>query len=410
MIKPPAPLNKRGQWVHHSTGQASPDYGTGPQETWSVSYASVKTPNWKNLTKEQRRLIQNPYDKRNIVWRYSPTSISRNVQIGSVLHSESYSGYLGDFSSWTRSKTRNNSISLDNLRREGSGRVLDKIGQNKINLAQAFAERRQTVDMLSKSINRLASAALAIRRGKYRHAVELFGRKVPSRNSLFKNDVKPSPTNLSNHWLEFSYGWRPLLQDVYGACEHLADSFYRNPPVRFVSRIQIDSDMPRDKVGFMTSFPYFDIFESDRNVVTYQIVVYCKVEDTFAQQASQLGLTNPLLLGWELLPYSFVVDWFLPVGDYLQRLTATQGLVFHSGTESYRQTRTYGISSLSTRKDVGYWNGSMLEQSIVETRKQRFVLSTFPKPPTPRLQKDFLGVSRSLSGLALLTQAFSGRK
>lgn len=38
-------------------------------------------------------------------------------------------------------------------------------------------------------------------------------------------------------------------------------------------------------------------------------------------QLSGLGL-NPLATAWELIPYSFVIDWFVNVGDYISRQTA----------------------------------------------------------------------------------------
>jgi hypothetical protein len=34
----------------------------------------------------------------------------------------------------------------------------------------------------------------------------------------------------------------------------------------------------------------------------------------------QLGLLDPLSVVWENIPYSFVVDWFIPIGDYLSML------------------------------------------------------------------------------------------
>lgn len=33
-----------------------------------------------------------------------------------------------------------------------------------------------------------------------------------------------------------------------------------------------------------------------------------------------LGFTNPAAVLWEATPFSFVVDWFLPIGDYLKTL------------------------------------------------------------------------------------------
>jgi hypothetical protein len=32
----------------------------------------------------------------------------------------------------------------------------------------------------------------------------------------------------------------------------------------------------------------------------------------------QMGLGNPASILWERLPYSFVIDWFIPIGNYLE--------------------------------------------------------------------------------------------
>lgn len=42
--------------------------------------------------------------------------------------------------------------------------------------------------------------------------------------------------------------------------------------------------------------------------------------------SSALGLTTPLQTIWELIPFSFVFDWFVPIGDNLRRLEDKLGL------------------------------------------------------------------------------------
>lgn len=49
------------------------------------------------------------------------------------------------------------------------------------------------------------------------------------------------------------------------------------------------------------------------------------VKDATLKSLAQCGISNPLLLGWELIPYSFVVDWLFPVGEYLSALDALNG-------------------------------------------------------------------------------------
>jgi hypothetical protein len=38
-----------------------------------------------------------------------------------------------------------------------------------------------------------------------------------------------------------------------------------------------------------------------------------------------LGLINPAVVAWELVPFSFLVDWFIPVGKFLDSWTDQLG-------------------------------------------------------------------------------------
>lgn len=65
---------------------------------------------------------------------------------------------------------------------------------------------------------------------------------------------------------------------------------------------------------------------------------------------SSVGLTNPLAVVWELIPFSFVIDWFLPIGESLSRTSLPRALGsmasavnFHDPSFSIKSTciRTY---------------------------------------------------------------------
>jgi hypothetical protein len=39
-----------------------------------------------------------------------------------------------------------------------------------------------------------------------------------------------------------------------------------------------------------------------------------------------VGLSDPLSVAWEVVPFSFVLDWFLPIGNYIESFSAERGL------------------------------------------------------------------------------------
>lgn len=56
-------------------------------------------------------------------------------------------------------------------------------------------------------------------------------------------------------------------------------------------------------------------------------VIFTVSEDWGGLSIPQLlGLQDPELVAWELVPFSFVCDWFIPIGNYLQARAFSQKL------------------------------------------------------------------------------------
>jgi hypothetical protein len=63
------------------------------------------------------------------------------------------------------------------------------------------------------------------------------------------------------------------------------------------------------------------------NTEDIQVRAYChyKADMTYLP-ARDFGLTELPLTAWELVPFSFVVDWFVNIGDWLEALTPKLGI------------------------------------------------------------------------------------
>lgn len=122
----------------------------------------------------------------------------------------------------------------------------------------------------------------------------------------------------------------------------------------------------------------------------------------------QTGFTNPVNLTWELLPYSFVVDWFLPIGPYLETLSAWGGLVFVDGFQTDYGKRITSSSvnwsgSLPASPDTAEEAyGSYFGQRV---RLRRSRLTAFPTMKPPVLKNPF-SVTHALNAIALMRSAF----
>lgn len=402
-------------WSHNADDGSITLLTPMTREIETGSVASVRDP----LFHQKKR---NGLDWHNFSYEYFHEVRDQGIYGGTSLDTGLFggkTGYVYDSISGFASPIEM-ATPIDGVQREALSGLLDKIKNQKVNLGQAFGERIQTVNMLTQSINRLASAARAIRRGRLDHAVRLFDMSVGTKHATrvplnLRKRVKESKDNLANYWLEYTYGWKPLLMDIYGAAKAIADSFV--DPLTGDPTIVCKADSRKSSEelfkgtsfenGFSNGGNYWNYKESFDclNRTEYRYLVEYTYDDEFAHQMSSLGISNPISLAWELLPYSFVLDWVLPIGDYLGQLDATKGLRFRRGSVSYRITSnaqtiwTYNRS----RADFPYVSGC--GRTLLYEKKNRSILSGFPGPELPMLSPK-IGVSRAISGLALLNQAF----
>ncbi len=300
---------------------------------------------------------------------------------------------------------------------EAVAKLLSRIKDQKINIAQAAAESRMTVAMIGDTARRLANAFVQLKKFnvvgavntlRYRTSAADYHRLVQLGRTAKIKGVSGKQF-ASNTWLELQYGWKPLLSDVYGACDQLAKTLYGGGMFFETSGSASnqkgfsDSSWRPSMSGALARSGFARGTASFRS--TYK--VRYRVNSQRFADANAVGLTNPLQLVWELLPYSFVVDWFLPVGQFLSTLDATVGYSFVSGTYT---SKTFGLivyqaTFVEARDTGGYDNNGTLFFERHRDGKSRTLLSGFPAPQFPRPKNPFSS-SHLTSALALMQQAF----
>lgn len=122
------------------------------------------------------------------------------------------------------------------------------------------------------------------------------------------------------------------------------------------------------------------------------------------QDLNQLGLTNPVEVVWELVPYSFVVDWFLDVGGWVSSLSAAVGVTFVEGSQTLMQKTDLitgfdlvhdSATTVTTYPKRGWWTAGRMERSV---------LASLPTPALLPSVKERLGLFHLATGLSLLVQ------
>lgn len=281
------------------------------------------------------------------------------------------------------------------------GRLRLQIKEMKFNAAQFVAEREATLKTVTDTVTKLAKAFRSAKRGDLLGAARNLGLS-PTDLVATRASRRRSAKALASNWLALQYGWKPLLNDIYGAAEVLGNLHAPGFPFQKArSQYRVHAEHT-DR--FLSGSGTFEVIYHIEVIGRFN-VVYTQSMSTLPTITS-LGLTNPALIAWELLPFSFVVDWFLPIGNWISQWDATAGVTFVRG--SFSRSVTASTTELATTlpQHPG-WLGAgqrITKANYFEYRRTK--LFDFPVQVLPRF-KDPTSLLHLANATALLVTAFS---
>lgn len=261
-------------------------------------------------------------------------------------------------------------------------KFIDQVHEEAMLLVNTF-ERQQTFDSIAKNANRLTFAFQLLSRGRRHSAMKALGLK-PSGKKWSR------PRDAAGLFLEWHFGWEPLIKDIYTACDILQNDV---EPKLVVGKASANGFVRKAIAPFTWS-------QNMSIKCSVKMQAQVSVSNPNLHRASQLGLTNPAAVAWELIPFSFLVDWFIPVGNFLNSWSDLHGLVLEN---SFTTTFMKGSDS-QTFLQPGYWN---LISEFDGCSCRRVLGVTTPKliwnPPSR------LSVTRGATAIALLLTVFGKR-
>lgn len=281
---------------------------------------------------------------------------------------------------------------MDNARNRAIAQALNKLQENYVNIGATLGEAHQIANQFAGAATRAMSVFRNIRHG---NPTAAFRALLGTRGGRLRDIAG----GVANNWLEFVYGWKPLAQDLYTTTQLLQPHLQTPVTVKGSSIGRVSNDV---------DFWYLDWLRHQGNVKhSFRAEFHGSVQNPAAYLLSSAGLTNPAAVAWELVPYSFVLDWFIPVGNVLQAITATAGLDFDGGWVSHQCEEQLAITHKVNFSGYGYGcidGGNYLEKFF------SFDRSCYASWPWPQFYANTTpwSTGRARNASALFTQHIAG--
>lgn len=406
--------NKTKTWTSYSPGQTWTYswFNGSSSSTWGpyaftesdTKFVQKKTRNWQTTTNWKTLKRTNGYLPTLPMWesqrlhKYPQTQVTV-TEMGPPWKRTDGLGVTPIF--YPSDKASSSFTSqVGNVEIDAKSDALSKARNMHVNIPVLLAEGRQTVQMLRETARTLYRAYKAFRRGRYKKAAEILGITKPTGSA-------------ANHWLAYSYGWAPLVSDMVGLAKTAYDNLKpggRAPQMLVrgmaVTRHRLSYDVPSAPFIWMSS----DQWYTGEVKTVGRAWLLCRLVYSESALAAQtgFGLTDLALTAWEATPFSFVFDWVVDVGQYLENASALQGWDVLDGGWSYEVHAALDFKMTFNYPSYGLTSGAMPAGVVIERVFQRNVWTGAPPSLRVRSLDDALGLRRLITSAALWKQRTRG--
>lgn len=185
-------------------------------------------------------------------------------------------------------------------------KLADKWKQTDFNVGMYLSpEGRESIEMMLSSMMRLSNSAREFKRGNLGSALRNLDHLPRSARRTVAR--KFNSGDVSGAFLSAHLGWEPLIKDIYEA-SHIK-SLEEEPLRLFASRKGTPAKWRVINPGPCK-------IESSETLKV-KILMDVARPPTFTER---FGLGNAFSIAWELVPLSFVADYFLPIGSVIDSM------------------------------------------------------------------------------------------
>lgn len=211
-------------------------------------------------------------------------------------------------------------VTDSNLKTQADVQALNKLGDQKAQVGADLAQAKLSWNLLADTTIPLWQTLKELKHGRFDTARRILQRAA--RGPL------PAIRHQADWYLAWKFGWDPLLRDAYGVYQVAQEA------MKPAMLLEAESGVYDDVTQSDLLSPGGTLRQNGWARRNHRTKIWASVSDSLLRNASKVGLTDPAGIAWEILPWSFVIDWGLPIGNCLQAANATYGLTFVGGIRS----------------------------------------------------------------------------
>lgn len=343
-------------------------------ELYQKTTIDVVTPNYHSRI-AKGEIINNPFT--SITTHTDTGLISMSGSAGarspaSITYSNQFGGYLPvDEAIVFRGGEIPNPPSIDPPINRAVQQAYASCENTEVQSLVIAGESRKTVKYLTSVIYKVIGIMRDVRRLDWR--------------ALYYDNLTPS--ELRSSYLELRYAIRPLMYDARDIVNHFKDSI-RSRRRTFRSRADA-SEVEEEFSGTfaLTSNTTFGTCVGDyegKHTLSSSVYAGILTELDPVSELDTLGMLDIPETIWELVPWSFIIDWFVNIGTVIAALTPEVGVKELTSWATSRTVAKTTIFNLQSRLAVqpskaGYYNN--LVATIARPYEKHVVtVKRIPKP------------------------------
>nr|QDH89283.1 MAG: hypothetical protein H2Rhizo32917_000003 [Leviviridae sp.] len=264
-------------------------------------------------------------------------------------------------------------VPFPGARNRAWSKLVDRVRSGPASLGESIAESHKALKMIAGRATQMYHAYSALRRGNFRG----FLRELsigPYRKH--KNWIRSPINQASSLWLEYSFGWKPLIKDIYDGCTVLSKPV---PGNQFHGSGREDYSYDGPDEHFFTQG-------------VCAMGAFVTVDSPNAYLLQSMGVANPIQIAWNLIPMSFLADWVFDINTFLGALTDFVGCSVQ---------RPWTLYFARTDVRAKFSTSSLTGQVAVYTRRPGL---DFPYPNVSILTNIGHSITRAANAVSLLGQ------